>query len=227
MIEKRDLTPTPWHLAISAPDLLASLDWTAQSDSHLLLCVDRRDGLDPARRADLSGSLSATEQRRHDGYHRRDDRDRFLLGRGLMRRLLAFWMQQPPQTITIALGPHGKPHCPGGPQFNVSHSGDLILLAVHRCRPVGVDVEQERPGIDWEPIARRVLSSAEVEGLLSRPEPERQAAFLQAWCRLEAELKAGGWGLAAPPRPGARERICHWSLSLRPGYVGALALVQP
>jgi phosphopantetheinyl transferase len=53
---------------------------------------------------------------------------------------------------------HGKQFSPGGPQFNVSHSGNLFLIALHPKLPVGVDVEIEAAPIPaWKAIAGRIL----------------------------------------------------------------------
>ncbi|MEO1002313.1 MAG: 4'-phosphopantetheinyl transferase superfamily protein [Cyanobacteria bacterium J06638_7] len=177
--------------------------------------------------ADWAASLSPAEQQRHVAYRLAADRDRFLLGRGLVRALLGRWLHIAAADVAIEFGPHGKPRCPGGPEFNVSHSGDLILLALHPTRPVGVDVEQHRPALDWPPIARRVFSSAQVEALMHRPPAEQAQAFLQGWCLLEAGLKASGLGFAghgaasAPAQPPLKR----WSVALPPGYCGALALL--
>jgi 4'-phosphopantetheinyl transferase len=47
----------------------------------------------------------------------------------------------PPEAVSLPTGLHGKPHCSGGPSFNLSHSDDQVVLALHPSRPVGVDVE--------------------------------------------------------------------------------------
>ena len=35
-----------------------------------------------------------------------------------------------------------KPYFEGGPYFNVSHSGEYVVLAVHNCVDVGIDIER-------------------------------------------------------------------------------------
>ena len=37
---------------------------------------------------------------------------------------------------------NGKPYFIGGPYFNVSHSGEYVVLAVHNCVDVGIDIER-------------------------------------------------------------------------------------
>jgi 4'-phosphopantetheinyl transferase len=193
-----------------------------------LLCIDRGENTTATIRQRFAATLSSQEWRRHQAYRLQTDRDRFLLGRGVLREFLGRWLNQAPDAVTIAFGPHGKPFCPGGPEFNLSHSGDLVLLALHPRRAVGVDVEQVRPDLDWEPIARRMLGADVVDAILRRPEPEQRPAFLQHWCRLEATLKAAGLGLAAAPREVRRQEDCrHWTLDLSHGYRGCAALLKP
>lgn len=230
-IGEGSLTPQVLSLAsaaeLAAPFSLPACVGPALGDQPRLYCLDRRSGVAPDLLAGLEASLSPAEHQRHAGYRLVADRDRFLLGRGLVRDVLGRWLHIAPADVAIELGPHGKPHCPGGPEFNVSHSGDLILLALHPSRPVGVDVEQHRPGIDWPPIARRVFSSAQVEALQQRPSAEHGQAFLQGWCLLEAGLKANGLGFAGHGVASAMEQppLRRWSLALPAGYCGALALL--
>jgi 4'-phosphopantetheinyl transferase len=184
----------------------------------LLLLLDRRQPLPPELSQELNGCLTPEERRRRDAYRLTDDRERFLLGRAGLRRLLGDWLGLAPQTVPLATGPRGKPFCPAGPAFNVSHSGDLILLAVHPCRPVGVDVERLRPALNWQAIARRMLTPAELARITSLREPERPQAFLTSWCRLEARLKARGDGLA-----GLERLRCETSIHAAAGAPGGSA----
>jgi 4'-phosphopantetheinyl transferase len=99
-------------------------------------------------------------------------------------------------------------------------------LGFHPLRPVGVDVEQRRPVPEWEAIADRFLPAEEAEWIRDLDEERRGAAFLAAWCRLEASHKARGLGLfaGAPAYGRTREVPDLWPLTLPEGYVGAAAL---
>ena len=142
-----------------------------------------------ASAAELEVLLSHAERQRRNALRRNEDRERFLLGRAVLRLQLGHWLERDPASLRLIQGPHGKPAlAPEGertPQFNVAHSGDLILLAFHPRHPVGVDVERQRPDLDWEPVARRVLSAGELRELQVLPAAQRGEAFLAAWCRLE------------------------------------------
>jgi phosphopantetheinyl transferase len=116
------------------------------------------------------------------------------------------------------------------PQFNLSHSGELILLAFHARDLVGVDVERQRSDWDWRPIARRCLDPSTVEALLALAPAEAASAFVQAWCDLEAGLKARGVGLVGANDGQAQAmepRLRRWRLAVPAGYAGAVALLDP
>lgn len=217
------LVPRPWGLGDPPPPPPGA---TAQP---LLLLLDRRDPLAAAAHRALFATLSAAERQRHAAYRQRADQERFLTARVALRRLLGHWLGQPPAAVTLEVVSGGKPRCPDGPEFNLSHSGDLILLAFHGGGEVGVDVERARPDLDWRPIARRVFPAALTAALEQLPPRERDGAFLRAWCRLEARLKVRGEGLASlerlrqeAPVTLAPENL--WDVAVPPGYAAAVAL---
>ncbi|MCP9837614.1 4'-phosphopantetheinyl transferase superfamily protein [Cyanobium sp. N.Huapi 1H5] len=201
----------------------------------LLLLIDRRDPDVRALLTPLGDLLNEGERQRLDLLRGEGDGERFLLGRGALRLILGTWLGRDPAGLMLGKGPHGKPELlsppPSGPEsgelplrFNVSHSGDLILLGFHPRRPVGVDLEQRRPVPEWQGIARRCLPPEESDAIGTLPQAQREPAFLAAWCRLEARLKARGMGLfGPPPAPGETDPEA-WTLVLPEGYVGAAAL---
>ncbi|MEB3200515.1 MAG: 4'-phosphopantetheinyl transferase superfamily protein [Synechococcaceae cyanobacterium] len=213
-----------WPAAGTDPSLPA-LRRCRAADPPLLLCLDRRDGGPAPGPEGLLDGLSPEELQRHAAYRQPADRERFRLGRALLRHWLGLWHGLPPRAVTLAIGSNGKPFCPGGPEFNLSHSGDLILLALHPCRAVGVDVERHRPELDWEPIARRLWGESRALELSRLPAAQAGQAFLQQWCRFEAAAKATGLGLAASGS-GATEQACRlWDLLLPDDHLGAVALL--
>lgn len=202
----------------------------------LLLLINCHNPFPESEREALFASLSPLERQRHSSYRRPDDRDRFLMARASLRELLGSWLALSPASIPIATSCQGKPHCPspGAPAFNLSHSGDLILLGFHGCLAVGVDVEQARPELDWCPIARRVLTPAELAALQALPLAEQPDAFLAAWCLLEAQLKAQGAGLGgldglrrSHPSFDVALPVTLWSVAVPTGYAAAAALYNP
>lgn len=207
----------------------------------ILLLVDRRDPLLKESLEVFPEFLTPRERERMHRYRRPEDRQRFLIGRGLLRLLLGRILDRSPGQVRLGRGPHGKPFViedppqggtkPGAPRFNLSHSGDLVLIALHPTREVGVDLEQVREGIDWLPIARRYLAEEQRLQIEQSPEQDRPAAFFRQWCRLEARLKLSGVGLAGIDpvglgAVGAGAAILR-DVELPAGYRGALAMEDP
>lgn len=139
---------------------------------------------------DLSGKELLTPHRRErmERYLRRADQAR-CLGAGLLLRY-AFGAEKAAQIVT---DPMGKPYLPGGPYFNLSHSGDKVVLLV-AGRPSGVDIEEIAP---WsEAVARKVYTPKERAWLKKQ---EGDGAFYRLWTAKEAIMKALGLGFRLPP----------------------------
>ena len=205
-----------------------------------------RVGLDPGHRvADaLRGHLAPDELERLARLRRSEVGRRWLVSRGALREILAAELGTSPPSVRLELGPHGRPGLdPETHQtdldFNLSHSGDLALVATGRGLRVGVDVERLRRGRDPLRIANRYFSAAEVEAVRAFPQADRPAAFLRYWTAKEALAKGLGLGLQAPigqlelaPQPGETMVPVHlardWRLveltDLPSGYCGALAV---
>ncbi len=127
------------------------------------------------------------------------DRRRFVVARSILRQLLGHWLGSSPARIAFATGPFGKPVLrdqPAALHFNLSHSGDWILIACDRRAPVGIDVEKIRPDMaDMDPF-RPVLATEEWTVLQGLPRQQRARAFAINWVRKEAYVKALGEGMS-------------------------------
>ena len=119
---------------------------------------------------------------------------RRLLSRGALRAILQRYSAV---TLEFAHGPHGKPYLPDAPhlRFNLSHSGELLLVAVALDVEVGVDVERLRPMPDCLSLAQRFLAPEDAAALAGTPAPEREREFFVRWTRAEAMWKSRGGGL--------------------------------
>ncbi|MBL8113616.1 MAG: 4'-phosphopantetheinyl transferase superfamily protein [Acidobacteria bacterium] len=112
------------------------------------------------------------------------------------RTVLGAWTGTAPEHLVFVDGPHGKPALPGGPEFNVSHSGDAVLIGVVDGIPIGVDVERVREKPNLDGIARRFFSAPEAAYLESLAPEARTNAFYRLWTLKEALVKAIGTGIA-------------------------------
>ncbi len=145
--------------------------------------------------------LDDAERARLDRLQDPAPRRRFLAARGLLRRSLAAYLGSAPVALRFVIEPGGKPrlaHPEGALHFNLSHTGERVLLAVARCA-VGVDIERERPVPNCVAIARRLWPAPLAEQLTGLAEPARSQRFVQLWTRFEAAQKAGGRGIFGKP----------------------------
>ncbi len=152
--------------------------------------------VDLASAPSTPGVLSPSELARAARFRFAQDRRRFIASHATLRQILAAYTGVLPASLEFITLPHGKPALvSGGLQFNLSHSGDLALVALAAGCEVGVDIERLRAQVEMEAIARRFFSPSETEALLAYPEPERAPAFFRCWTRKEAYVKALGGGL--------------------------------
>lgn len=151
-------------------------------------------------------------------------RQRYLASRAFCRRVLSPYAGIAPGELELIRPASGKPYLPGDgqPQFNLSHSGSLALLAISRNRAVGIDLEPVIPRPNMLAIARRVLDAAVVEELAAIPDTERQLEyFTQAWTAFEARQKLTGNGIFGAKAAPAHRII---PFSPQPGWSAALAV---
>jgi 4'-phosphopantetheinyl transferase len=210
-----------------------------------------RAHLDPpgVRIAALKQTLAREERQRAERFRFAHDRNRFIAARGILRTMLGRYLGMDPRTLHFAYNGYGKPvlldEAEDGPIFfNVSHSQNVALYAFTRSGDIGVDIEQMTNARDYEQMAKQFFSAAEVAELRAVSADQREEAFLNAWTRKEAYIKARGLGLSLPLHlfdvsltPGAPAQLlanreksqehARWSLrelAPGPGFIAALAL---
>ena len=136
--------------------------------------------------------LSIAEVQRSLRYVKEDDRQRFLMGRGMVKLLLAGYLEIDPVQIEIREGQNKKPELAGeNPfpiHFNISHSGNWVIIGFSN-EPIGVDIEKIEPDFDYDLISAQHFSALEKEYART------SAGFYEIWTRKEALAKALGSGL--------------------------------
>jgi len=122
----------------------------------------------------------------------------FAATRVALRRILSRYVECAPGDLEFAYGAHGRPELVTGgpPDFNVSHSGELALIAVAPVGRVGVDIERVDSRRELRAIARRFFSPGEVATLAGLEGPALADAFFRLWTCKEAYLKALGASIA-------------------------------
>ncbi|MGB5833235.1 MAG: 4'-phosphopantetheinyl transferase superfamily protein [Thiohalocapsa sp.] len=168
-----------WRLRLTLGD--------AASDSHDL------DLLSPRQRERWGRLRQATHRRR------------FFRAQARCRRILGSYIDVAPEKLRFRYGAAGKPALDCGsasqPQFNLTTTGDLALLAVSAIEPVGVDCELERARTDLLGVARRMFTAEELQDLTELTGNARVRAFHLCWTALEAGVKVDGRGLARHREP--------------------------
>jgi 4'-phosphopantetheinyl transferase len=147
--------------------------------------------------------------------------DRDEAGRAL-RDILATYLETSPEAIRLVNGTHGKPELAGAElHFNLSHSGDVGLVAVAAEREVGIDVERIDARRDVLALAERALGAEGAAAVRAASEADRAAVFHRAWARREAVAKCAGTGLSTPPPDTPRQVI---AIEVGEDYAAALAV---
>ncbi len=172
---------------------------------------------------------------------------RAIAARGSLRRALGRRLDLPAHRVQLARENDGKPVLSGAQQgalhFNLSHSGDIAVLAVTEAAPVGIDIEPLREMNLG--IADAIFGPSERAAFAACDVAVQSRALLARWTMKEAALKAIGCGFQRSAmtldmgpfesdRPitvtagidGKRDlTVCSFQ-GLQPGHVVALAVLQ-
>ncbi len=211
---------------------MISFPWPQANEIHIHCCA-----LD----SEVERYIAPDERQRAERLLDPQIQSRFIASRGLLREILGTYLGVPPQGLQLAVQEQGKPYlsaCATRLDFNLSHSGSLLLLAVAADRDVGIDLEQIRHDTPFPEMARLTFSPQEQHELFALPDHQQRNAFYRCWTRKEAFLKACGRGFSLPshrfdvsllenPTPMiAPDNHSRWLLqdiSVPDGYCAALA----
>jgi len=110
--------------------------------------------------------------------------------RSVVRHIVGLALERQVRETDIHHTKNGKPALKETKAwFNVSHSKDLLAIAVSRWAEVGIDIEIPR-SVDVKSLARRVLHPEDPQRL------QEIANFFECWTLKEAVVKAWGSGLS-------------------------------
>ena len=142
--------------------------------------------------------LSQEEKQRAGRFRFEKDFKLYTAGKLMARNMIAELFSKQPQEIRFRIDEYDRPHLsyPSAKNFdfNLSHSGDWVVLASSDGR-VGIDVELIKP-IDLG-IARECFHDKEIEHLHGDPEKKLEN-FYKIWTLKESFIKAIGEGLSYP-----------------------------
>lgn len=150
----------------------------------------------PLSQSDMA-VLNPAELTRGGRFVFEQDQRRHLAAHAGLRRVLSMYTGRAPGELDLRETPQGKPFLADGRlAFNLSHSGDLALVAVAAAGQVGVDVERVAPRSGEMSMARSLFAPGEIAQLESLAPEARRLMFCRLWTCREAVLKAAGVGLS-------------------------------
>ncbi|MFJ5273917.1 4'-phosphopantetheinyl transferase superfamily protein [Streptomyces sp. NPDC088358] len=122
---------------------------------------------------------------------------RFAASRMVLKHTAAAALQLPADALDLAYRPGGRPHLRGlaGTEVSLAHTDELIVVAVSRTGPIGVDAEPVTRRPSFELLHPYVCTPAEAAELAALPEDDRTARLLHLWTLKEAYTKALGHGM--------------------------------
>ena len=173
-----------------------------QSNRIHLWVTPYRDGRLDAVLPCLRALLTDEERARERRFLFPDDQRRFLVTRALLRITLSRYADVRAQDWRFQADAYGKPgivHASGlirRLQFNLTHTGGLIVLAVSLDRAAGVDAECAEREISHLELAGRYFTPYEAADVGSLRGRARTRRFFEYWTLKEAYVKARGQGLS-------------------------------
>ena len=192
----------------------------------------------------LDSLLDDRDRERAARFRFAEDRARFILGRGLIRQSLGLYLGENPEAIKLSYAERGRPVFADDEtiHFSISHTRDIVAIALTAQARVGIDFEFMKPAVDLSELAERILSEDDFRKFQALPRHEAVNAFFRAWTRKESYLKACGEGIAdglklvsvsfgpeeISPLTDARDEsaVRRWrlhNLTVSKEYMGALA----
>jgi 4'-phosphopantetheinyl transferase len=113
-----------------------------------------------------------------------------------LRHILSRYLDAPASGLEFSVAPGGKPQLKNTDlQFNLSHSHELGLLAIHISSPIGIDLEKNRPARQLHKIAKRLFPDYICAQITQGTAAEQQTAFFHEWTAMEARQKSRGRGI--------------------------------
>ena len=167
--------------------------------------------------------LSSAERQRGSRFVFDRDRNRFIIARAQLRKLLAVRLGGRPQSVELVYGARGKPALSrhfsySGLRINVSHSNNIAVYAFAVGREIGIDVEGVRAIDDADSVAARYFSHFEYKAYRALDPKDKPTGFFNCWTRKEAFVNAIGDGLYYP--------LDRLDVSLAPGELASILRVE-
>lgn len=117
---------------------------------------------------------------------------------GRLRILLADVVNSSPKHLRILKAEYGKPYLIDYPElsFNLSHTGNKLIVVYAYHHNVGVDIETCKKRANLAGLVEKCFAEEEQNYWRQLPHSQQTQAFYRFWTRKEAFVKAVGRGIA-------------------------------
>jgi 4'-phosphopantetheinyl transferase len=174
--------------------------------------------------------LNSAEQQRYAAFLRPQRQRQFLIGRVLLRQLLASLLGVEPQQIALSER-HGNAPLLSWPlpdlaahaaivkpYFSLSHSGPWVACALSTYTALGLDIEVLDVGRDFLALAQHSFDEQALADFRALPELDKPLGFYQRWSEQEARYKLScntvSAAMADPGVAGSLFQLAHPELSI-------------
>jgi 4'-phosphopantetheinyl transferase len=171
------------------------------------------------RHAELNELLDPVEQERAQRFRFNADRERFILGHGLLRSLLGKYLKRDGSLVRMSRGTFGKPYLERKDlRFSFSDTKDAMVVAFANKQEIGADIETMHRAVDHDAVSEHYFTAPEIKAIrdagasgsgsprsthllptaTANSSSDKEASkrrFLEFWTRKEAVLKASGVGI--------------------------------
>lgn len=146
----------------------------------------------------LLSCLSPDKYKRIISNKREKDALRSLLADIIVRKIVSDLYNVKIKDIKYHYNSYGKPFLAMDVDFsfNISHSGNWVVVAIGYSQQIGIDIEEIHP-IELD-IAERFFSNDEYKSIMCQEKDERLGLFYEFWTLKESFIKAIGLGMRIP-----------------------------
>jgi 4'-phosphopantetheinyl transferase len=152
----------------------------------------------------IRDSLSEDEKKRSEKLLNDDKRRKFLASRFALRTIISRYTGASEKDVRFNYSEEGKPYLDTllsdrDIEFNLSHSGNFMIIALSKSLPVGIDLEMIVSMHAKGQIISQYFSSGDAVFYQRLPVYQRQCIFYQLWTLKESFSKAHGMGFSLSP----------------------------
>ena len=142
--------------------------------------------------------LSRHEQIQAQAFSHSERQQHYVATHARLRIILAEALNENLQQLEIRRTEYGKPYLVDFPDmaFNLSHSGNKLVIAIAKNHELGIDIETCKPRKNLSALVEKCFAETEQHYWQQLPDALKVSSFYQFWTRKEAFVKATGRGIA-------------------------------